>query len=619
MAGYNAKLLRVDLTNKTITDYPLDKKLLEDFIGGAGLACRILYPMVEKNTDPLSPKNPLLIMAGPLSGTNVPSAGRTSICAKSPLTRIWGESSFGGSFAAELRYAGYDGIMLEGKAQSLSYLLIQDNLVEIKDASHLKGQETFTTQDSIRQELNNDKLKIICIGPAGENLVKYASIVHPDVRTAVAGRTGMGALMGSKHLKAIAVEGTHKDIPVADIDKLKAQSTEIAKITMENFGSQMFQTLGTAGYVDMANATGDLSTKYYTQPEFPDAYNISGATMQEKILVKNTGCFRCPIRCGREIEIKEGKYEIPLNPGPEYETLASLGSNLLIGDLEAISYLGLLCDRLGMDTISSGVTMAFSLFLYEKGILSKHETGGLELKWGDPELIEKLLNMIATRQGFGDLLAEGTQRFAEKFEISQDEVAAVNGLELPFHDVRAYFGMAIAYATSPRGACHNQADMFLATIGNIGPGVYPLGVEPTDRFQSEGKAKSVAILQDYRAIYNSLIMCIFVNPPPDQIINALNYATGLTYDLAALKRTGERIINMKRLFNIKMGLTAKDDRLPRHVLEPLEGPLERNVPDLQLQLKEYYEFRAWDPATGKPSKKKLQELGLTEFIPDIWG
>jgi aldehyde:ferredoxin oxidoreductase len=617
MAGYLGKLLRVDLTNNKVEDYPLDPKLLEDFIGGAGLACRILYDLVDKDIDPLSPANPLIIMTGPLSGTGIPTAGRTEICAKSPLTKIWAETSFGGSFAAELRYAGYDGILIEGQSKNLVYLLIQDDKVEIKDASQLKGKETFATQELIREELKNDHVKVMCIGPAGEHLVKYASIVHPDLRTAVAGRTGMGALMGSKRLKAIAVQGSQKEIPVADAEKLKAQSTEIAKTTMDNFSSQMFQALGTAGYIDMANATGDLSTKYYSLPEFSEAYNISGATMQEKILLKNAGCYRCPIRCGREIEIKDGKYKTSPSKGPEYETLASLGSNLLIGDLEAISYLGLLCDRFGMDTISCGVTIAFSLHLYEKGILSKQETGNLELKWGDPDLIEKLINMIATRQGFGDILAEGTRRIAERFEISQDEVAAVNGLEIPFHDVRAYFGMAVAYATSPRGACHDQADMFLATIGNIGPGAYPWGVEATDRFQNEGKGRLAAILQDYRAIHNSLVICIFVNPPPDQLINALNYATGFTYDLDQLKRTGERIVNMKRLFNLKMGLTRKDDRLPKIVLTPLEGPLEGNVPDLDLQLSEYYAFRKWDPTTGKPSKDKLEELGLGEFISDL--
>jgi aldehyde:ferredoxin oxidoreductase len=305
---------------------------------------------------------------------------------------------------------------------------------------------------------------------------------------------------------------------LADPEKLTAQGTEMTKSIMDNFSSQMFQELGTSGYVDMANAMGDLSSKYFTQGENPDAFNVSGATMKETILVKNTGCYRCPVRCGREIEIKEGKYKLPLNPGPEYESVTSLGTNLLIGDLKAISYLNVLCNLKGIDTISSGITMAFAIYLYEKGILTKAETGGLELSWGNPDLIEKLINMITTRQGFGDILAEGSRRLAEKFEISQDEVAAVKGLEIPFHDPRAYHGMALTYALSTRGACHNHADDYLAVIGNIGPGVYPLGVESTDRFQSEGVAKSVALLQDYRALYGSLILCNFVNPPTEQVI-----------------------------------------------------------------------------------------------------
>ena len=613
------KFLRINLTDSTITNQALDPKLAEKFVGGTGLACRLLYDLVDRNTDPLGPKNVLIFMTGPLTGTNVLTAGRIEVCSKSPLTNIWGEASCGGNFGAWLRFAGFDGIIIEGRAPNLVYLSIKEDSAELKDASLLKGKETFETQAILQRELNTDSLKVMCIGPAGERLVKYACIVHPDARTAIAGRTGMGAVMGSKNLKAIAIQIEEKKaIPVAYPDKLKEQAKEMAKATMDNFGSQMFQTLGTAGYVDMANAMGDLPTKYFTLGEYPDAYNISGATMQETILVKNSGCYRCPIRCGREVEIKEGKYKFPLNPGPEYETVASFGSNLLIKDLKAIAYLGLLCDKFGMDTISCGSTIGFAIYLFEKGILTTTETDGLELTWSDPELVEKLLHMIASRQGFGDLLAEGSKRLAEKFKVSPDEVAVVKGLEIPFHDPRAYFGMALTYAVSARGACHCQADHYLATIGNIGPGVYPLGVESTDRFQSEGKAKSVALLEDYRALYSSLILCLFTNPPTDQVINALNYTLGTTYDMAAIKRIGARLRTMKRLFNLKMGITAKDDRLPQIVLNPLEGGQEKHTPNLPLMLQEYYAYRKWDPATGKPTKETLEELDLAEFIPDIW-
>ena len=613
MDGYLGKLLRVDLTNSKTEDYPLDPKITEKFIGGSGLACRIMYDFIDKDTDPLGPKNLLFFMAGPLTGTNIPTAGRTVVVAKSPLTKILGQASCGGTFVAWMRYAGYDGIFVEGAAPNLVYLLIKEDSVEIKNASHLKGKDAFETQQILVKELNDEEIRVMCIGPAGENLVKFACVVSPDKRTAIAGRTGMGAVMGSKKLKAIVVQADRKEIPVADPEKLKEEAKAIVKSVMENFGSQMFQALGTAGYVDMANAMGDLSNKYFTVGENPSAYNVSGSTMKETILVKNSGCYRCPIRCGREVEVKEGKYKLPLSAGPEYENVTSLGTNLFIDDLSAISYLSYLCDAKGLDTISSGVTMAFAIYLYEKGVLSKAETGGLELSWGDPRLIEKLLNMITTRQGFGDILAEGTRRMAEKFEISQDEVAAVKGLEIPFHDPRAYFGMALTYAVSTRGACHNHADMFLATIGNIGPGVYPLGVESTDRFQNEGKAKSVALLEDYRALYNSLVICSFVNPPTEQIINAMNYALGTNYDMDAIKLIGERIQTMKRLFNLKMGLTAKDDRLPKHVLKPLEGGTEGKVPDIKLMLNEYYAFRKLDPETGRPSKEKLEELGLADL------
>lgn len=613
MYGYFGKLLQVNLTKSEVKDYPLDSKLVEKFIGGAGLACRIMYDMVDQNTDPLGPNNPLFFMTGPLTGTNIPTAGRTTIASKSPLTKVWGESSCGGTFGAWLRYAGFDGILIEGKSPKLVYILIKDNSAKIRDASHLKGKETLEIQQILQKELVDEEIRVMCVGPAGENLVKYACIAHPDKRVSIAGRTGLGAVMGSKQLKAIVVQAKRREIPVAELEKLNEQAKEIVKSTMDNFASQMFQALGTAGYVDMANAMGDLSNKYFTLGENPDAYNVSGATMKEKILVKNTGCYRCPIRCGREVEIKEGNYKAPVGAGPEYENIASLGTNLLIGDLGAVTYLSSLCDAKGIDTISSGVTIAFAIYLYEKGILSKTETGGLELKWGDPDLIEKLINMITNRQGFGDILAEGTRRLAEKFEISQDEVAAVKGLEIPFHDPRAYFGMALTYAVSTRGACHNASDVYLATIGNIGPGVYPLGAESTDRFQSEGKAKSVAIIQDYRALYSSLVMCSFINPPPEQTISALNYAIGTNYDIEAMKLIGERILTMKRLFNLKMGLTASDDQLPKIMLRPLEGGTEGKIPDIQLMLKEYYALRDWDPVSGKPSKSKLEKLGLNDL------
>jgi len=613
MKGYLGKLLRVNLSQLKFSDYPLDPKMTEMFIGGAGLACRILYDMVDKKTDPLSPQNPLMFMAGPLTGTNVPTAGRTEVCAKSPLTGIWGESSCGGSFAAELRHAGYDGILIEGQAPYLVYITIKDGAVEIKKADYLKGKETFETQELLKKELKNDKIKVMTIGPAGENLVKYANIVHADTRVAVAGRTGMGAVMGSKRLKAIAVYGTKKEIPLADPEKLTAEGTEMTKSVMENFSSQMFQALGTAGYIDMANANGDLPSKYFTVCDNPDAFNVSGATMKEKILVKNSGCYRCPVRCGREVEIKEGPYKMPLSRGPEYETIGSLGTNLLIGNLEAITYLGLLCDKLGIDTISAGVTIGFAIYLFEKGLLTTVETGGLELTWSNPDLVEKMIHMIAERKGFGALLAEGSRKLAQKFEISEEEVAAVNGLEIPFHDPRAYFSMALGYATSSRGACHNQGDHYLATIGNIGPGVYPLGVESIERFQNEGNGKSVALLQNYRALYSSLVMCQFVNPPTEQVVNALNYALGTAYDIDAIKKIGERILNMKRLFNLKMGLTAKNDRLPSIVLQPLAGGQDKNVPNLALMLQEYYTSRKWDPTTGKPTAEKLRELGLSEI------
>ncbi|MHA1271572.1 MAG: aldehyde ferredoxin oxidoreductase family protein [Candidatus Helarchaeota archaeon] len=612
MNGYIGKLLYVDLTNSEISIKPINEEWTKKYLGGSGLACRMLYDMVDKDTDPLGPDNVLIIMTGPLTGTLGPSVGKYSICAKSPLTDIWGESNSGGYFGPELKYAGFDGIIITGKSEKPVYLWVNDGKAEIRDAKKLWGKKVTRVQEMIKKELNNDKVKVATIGPAGENLVKFACVINGFGRAA--GRTGMGAVFGSKNLKAIAVRG-HGHIDIAKSTKLAKSGNAALKSVISGFTRQMFSALGTAGYWDYATTLGDLSFKYFTQGTWEDASKISGPAMSETVLIKNAACFSCPICCGRVVQVKEGKYKTNgIIKGTEYETIGAFGGGLLVDNLDAIQKANELCDELGLDTISCGVTIAYAYYLYEKGILKKEDVG-FELNWGDIDPALQLIEMISKREGFGDLLAEGSYRLALKLNAPLEDVAVVNKMEIPFHDPRAFFGMALNYATSPRGACHMTGDIYEVDLGRADADV---GIVSGDRQSIDGKAKIVVNLQNYRAVYAAAIMCNFSFPPAKEFAALLNDVTGMKIKINDLKLLGERLINLKRIFNLKMGLTAKNDQLPNIMLRPLDGGTEGKVPDIKQLLKEYYECRDWDPKSGKPNKNKLEALELSEFIKDVW-
>ena len=370
----NKKILKINLTSKEISDINLETNEYELFIGGAGLAAKILYPMLNESIDPLGPENPLLFMAGSLAGTLAPNCGRHLVCARSPLTGIWGESNSGGFWGAELKLAGWDGILIIGKSQQPVYILVNDEHVEIKDAKNFWGKNVLETESAIKEELNIPKVKIASIGIGGENLVKFAAVMNDEGRAA--GRTGMGAVMGSKNLKAIAVKGSKK-LDLADPEKFTAARKELIQNIKDNFTNNMFSELGTGGYLDMAALTGDLTFKYFTQGTFDGSYDISGSSMSESILEKQKFCRQCTIGCGRLVEVKEGKYKTPgVVDGPEYETLGSFGGALLVNDLKGISKANFLCNEYGLDTISAGVVIAFSYYLQEKGVLPPERSMG---------------------------------------------------------------------------------------------------------------------------------------------------------------------------------------------------------------------------------------------------
>jgi aldehyde:ferredoxin oxidoreductase len=613
MNGYMGKLLVVDLTRGELKDEPLDPAMAHNFVGGAGYATRYLYDELGPDTDPLGPENTLMFMTGPLVGTRAPSCGRHEVCALSPLTGIWGESNSGGFWGAELRFSGYDGIVIRGRSEKPVWLsIVEGQPPALHDAAGLWGLDTYETQQRLRDELDDQKVRVASIGPAGENLVLYAAIMNDHGRAA--GRTGMGAVMGSKNLKAIAVRG-EQPIPLADKTLFNETAKQALQIVTDDFATQVLREGGTANIVDMSIMWGNMPNKYWSQARFDEATNLSGVTMMETILARATPCYGCVVACGREVTLKDTLYGVEVVDGPEYETVAMLGSMLLVDDLPGVAYAGHLCNRYGMDTISAGSSISLAYLLYERGFITAADTGGLPLKWGDVEAAHTLLELIAQRNGFGDILAEGCKRIAARYD-ADDLAVHVNGLESAAHDPRAFSGMALVYATSPRGACHVQGDMYMVDVGLT---LSEVGIFPGGRFKTRGKAKVVTKLQDWRTLYNSAIMCMFVNPTPSVLTQLLSAATGWSSDIVWWQRTGERVFTLKRAFNNRLGVKRGNDRLPERLLIPMSNGSRGRTPRMDILIEEYYTQRDWDWKTGKPSRDKLVSLGLPEIAEELWG
>jgi len=604
MNGYMGKILRVDLSAGKTWDETLDEGYARDFVGGSGLAARIMYDMVDGDTDPLGPDNPLVFMTGPLVGTAMPSAGRCSVCALSPLTRIWGESNTGGFIGPELRFAGYDGIVVTGRAEKPVWLSIVEGRPELHDATGLWGSDSYETQERVRRALGEPKARVACVGLAGENLVKMAAVMNDHGRAA--GRTGMGAVMGSKNLKAIGLRGKAR-VPLADPIGFKAVVRQIIADLDEDMAAMAIRLAGTAGYVDMALMYGDLPTRYYQQGEWAEASNLSGVLMVDQYQNRNVACYRCPIACGRET--RAPSFGVDRVDGPEYETVGAFGSLAMVDDLEAVIYAGHLCNVYGLDTISAGCTIALACEMFERGILNPADTGGLEIRYGDVQVIHRLVEMIARREGFGDVLADGSATLAERFRVPELAVT-VNRLEVPMHDPRAFVGMAVTYALAPRGACHMEGDMYGVDTGQ-GP-AFELGILPGDRFEmTKVKGGIAARQQAWRNLYNALTLCQFQNPGVERLLAALNASTGWELGPDDLLTLGKRIVTLKRMLNLRRGLARADDRLPDLLMQPLDGGgTEGTVPDLGVLLSGAYAEYGWDPATGEPTLETLERLGL---------
>jgi aldehyde:ferredoxin oxidoreductase len=613
VSAYMGKLLYVDLSSKTSRELDLNPELAKIFVGGKGFGAKILYDLLPPGCDPLSEQNILMFMPGPVTGTLAP-AFRGCVVTKSPLTGTFADSYFGGHFAQEIRYCGYDGLIITGRAAEPSYLYISDGKVEFKSAEGIWGLDTFATVEAIRTDLGDDTVKTACIGPAGEKMVSFALINCEFNRHA--GRAGTGAVMGSKQLKAVVLRGSKTVVP-SDPAGFAAAVDQAYSELVDDETIRSFTVDGTAGSIDFANDEQLLPTHNYYNGQFEGASGLNAEAQRKHFWLRNVACAGCPIACGKVGLIKTGRHKLLVSDIVEYETASMVGSNLGISNVREVAHLVKKCDALGLDGMSAGGVAGFAIEAYQKGLITAADTGGVELKFGDADAVNYLFEAIASRSGLGDLLARGVKAAAAELGGDAADFAVhVKGLESPAWGPRSVPGMGLALATADRGGCHQRAFPILYECGGEWEG------KPVDRLGVEGKGKIVAHLQNYLAALDTLVKCDFGQYGVKDVTYArlLETAVGEKYNVDQLMLLGERVWNQVRLFNLREGFTRADDTLPkRFTNEPLpEGPFAgARVPlaDLDLLLDEYYTARGWD-LEGRPTTEKLNQLGL-EGLPKL--
>ena len=619
--GYNGKILRVNLSDNSISTEEPDEKFYRRYFGGTAFAGYYLLKELEPGIDPLGPDNKLIFSAGVVTGIPCAGSGRSGVGSKSPLTGGFGDSQAGGFWPAELKMAGWDAIIIEGKAANPVYLWVSDDKVEIRDASHLWGKATKEVEEQIKDELGDKRVRIAQIGPAGEKMVRFACIFNDINHTY--GRDGHGAVMGSKNLRAIAVRG-HHTLALANPDKIR----EVARWCTDTLKAspQPRTTHGTAGGVAMLSMIGQLPTRNFREGQFEDAADIDGTKMTETILVGRGSCYACSINCKREVEVGPPYNVDRIYGGPEYETMAALGSLCGINDLKAIAKGNHLCHAYGLDTISTGVSIAFAMECYEKGILTDKDTNGIELKFGNAAAMMDMVEMIGKREGLGDILAEGTRRAAEKIGHGATEYAIeVKGQEVPLHDPRGKAGTGLGYATSPTGAEHvsNILDFIFASEGPALDSLKPLGIqEPLSPLDlSPAKVRMFQYMVNWSHFKNCAAVCVFPPLGYNHMLQLVEGATGWNTSLWELMKVGERALVLARLFNAREGFTSKDDILPNRFYQPYDnGPLKgvaMSQEAMQQALQTYYKMSGWDPRTGAPTAEKLHELDLSWAVEEL--
>ena len=607
MHGWNGKLLRVDLTNQTTSVEDIAPHEAKDFIGGRGLAIRYLYREMDPQVDPLSPENMLIFATGPLTATPAPTGNRYMVTTKSPLTGALSCSNSGGVFPTEMKRTGFDMIMFEGKAREPVYLWVNDDQAEIRPADHIWGKLSHETEDIVLAE-TDPKAKVASIGPAGERLARVAAIINDKHRAAA--RSGVGAVMGSKNLKAVIVRGTNK-VSLAEPGRMRELCRQVrAEVAEAVKKGSSLNLYGTAYVPEVTNELGILPTRNFQAGMFDGVENITGHALRERYLIRPKPCFGCPIACGRLTRVEDPVYGGE-GEGPEYETIAALGSACGVDNLAAITKANYLCNGLGLDTISIGMTIACAMELYEKGHLAEKDVG-MPLRFGDADAVIEMVKLVGRREGFGVLLTEGSYRLAEEYGHPKYAITAKKQ-EFPGYDPRGSKGMGLLYATSNIGASHMSGDLAYMEVFGVPKKLDPLTIED--------KPGYIKHFEDIFTIVDAAGLCVFLSirylfdqtlqVTPTRLTELLNYATGAGYTVDSLLEAGERIYNLERMFLVKAGFSRADDTLPPRMLEePMStGAAKGHVVELEEMLDEFYRLRGWDE-NGIPLQEKLESLGL---------
>jgi len=620
--GFMGSILRVNLTKGRVAEEEIHPAWRRAFLGGAGLATRYLYEQVPKGSDPLGAQNALIFMTGPLTGTSSASASRYSVVAKSPLTGIWGHANSGGKFGPALKWSGYDGIIFEGISSAPVYLQITDGKAELREAKHVWGKTVPETHRLLAEETAR-RLTIACIGPGGENCVRYAAIMNDKHRAAA--RCGLGAVMGSKRLKAVACAG-RAAVSLADPDRFAMAVKKQREYIDESILKIGFETYGTNMVADMVNVRGGYPTRNWQRGTFEHIEQVNGQAMTENVLVSGVSCFACPVACGRSTEIREGRWQGHKGEGPEYESTNTLGAMCGVSDLKAITMANYLCNEYGLDTISTGATIAFAMECYERGILSKENTGGLALDFGNAELVVDLIPKIALRKGIGDLLAEGSKAMSQKLNQGSEHFAMhVKGLELPAYDPRAAKITGLGYVTANRGGDHMTGYVQGPTFIDV-PFLIVEESSIRDPFVADPQeAKVLVDMENALTVFDSIGGCKFMGIllTAEDIVDLVASAVGWDFGVEEFRKSGERIYNLARAFCVREGVRRWHDVLPgRLTADPLpDGPAQGMVIDrvtMERMKDAYYELRGWDKTTGIPTREKLRELDLEEVLTDLW-
>jgi len=614
--GYNGKILRVNLTDGTVKTESIDEAFCRKYTGGAGFVSYFLLKEVEPGVDPLGPDNRLVFATGPLTGIPLPGSGRHCVGAKSSLTGGIAKSEVGEFWGAELKSAGFDAVIIHGKSPKPVYVWINDGKAQIKNATHLWGQFTKETEAAIQSDLNEKRARIAMIGPGGENLVKFSCLMHGPKDAA--GRGGLGAIMGSKNLKAVAVRGT-KSPAMARPENVK----QLRQWMLDNMDKvSRFHDFGTGAIMDWFERQGNLPTRNFRDGAFPEVDKLSAQTIKDTISIGMEGCYACPVRCKKVVELKDPYVVDPAYGGPEYETLGALGSNCGIDDLNAVSRASALCNAYAIDTISTGGTIAFAMECYENGLISKDDTDGIELTFGNTEAMLQLVEKIGRREGIGDLLAEGSARAAEKIGKGAEAFSIqVKNLELPMHEPRLNKALALGFMVNPHGADHcsnmidiafnDQSDNPTVTV----PDAVPLGLSSAP-FDDIGPKKIalLKVVQLKKIIFDSLALCQFLPYSYEQTADVTAAVTGWNTSVMEQLRAAERMLTMARMFNVRQGLTDEDDKLPSRFFSPTKaGALSSTSLDpeqLDKAKQYYYTIMGWD-SKGVPTPEKLEELGIS--------